>query len=152
MSPMLAHALGLHAQQGSGRAGTVAWAPVSIMKRTNSACAFCAACISALSRDRPTSRPRNAPISVPDEIVDNSPVESAADLREVRQKLAAWQRDWETAYRSGQSDDPILRVTAYVFHRYQIPFEYSQHFLAAMTTDPLRSLNEAPSDSTRVDL
>ena len=27
MSPMLAHALGLHAQQGSGRAGTAAWAP-----------------------------------------------------------------------------------------------------------------------------
>jgi HSP20 family protein len=27
MSPMLAHELGLHAQQGSGRAGTVAWAP-----------------------------------------------------------------------------------------------------------------------------
>ena len=27
LSPMLAHALGLHAQQGSGRAGTAAWAP-----------------------------------------------------------------------------------------------------------------------------
>jgi len=27
MSPMLAHALGLHAQQGSGRAATTAWAP-----------------------------------------------------------------------------------------------------------------------------
>ena len=27
MSPMLAHALGLHAQQGSGRAETTAWAP-----------------------------------------------------------------------------------------------------------------------------
>lgn len=27
MSPMLAHALGLHAQQGSGRADTAAWAP-----------------------------------------------------------------------------------------------------------------------------
>jgi HSP20 family protein len=27
MSPMLAHALGLHAQQGSGRATTMAWAP-----------------------------------------------------------------------------------------------------------------------------
>jgi HSP20 family protein len=27
MSPMLAHALGLHAQQGSGRATTTAWAP-----------------------------------------------------------------------------------------------------------------------------
>src|ERR671919_2328532 len=28
MSPMLAHALGLHAQQGSGRATSMAWAPV----------------------------------------------------------------------------------------------------------------------------
>jgi HSP20 family protein len=27
MSPMLAHALGLHGQQGSGREGTAAWAP-----------------------------------------------------------------------------------------------------------------------------
>ena len=27
MSPMLAHALGLHGQQGSGRAATTAWAP-----------------------------------------------------------------------------------------------------------------------------
>jgi HSP20 family protein len=27
MSPMLAHALGLHAQQGNGRAATTAWAP-----------------------------------------------------------------------------------------------------------------------------
>src|SRR6266511_3360442 len=27
MSPMLAHALGLHAQQGGGRATTTAWAP-----------------------------------------------------------------------------------------------------------------------------
>src|SRR5687767_3672047 len=27
MSPILAHALGLHAQQGSGREGTAAWAP-----------------------------------------------------------------------------------------------------------------------------
>src|SRR5919199_3664002 len=27
LSPMLAHALGLHAQQGSGQAGTAAWAP-----------------------------------------------------------------------------------------------------------------------------
>jgi HSP20 family protein len=27
MSPVLAHALGLHAQQGSGRAATMAWAP-----------------------------------------------------------------------------------------------------------------------------
>src|SRR5918995_6826970 len=27
MSPMLAHALGLHAQQGSGRATSMAWAP-----------------------------------------------------------------------------------------------------------------------------
>ena len=27
MSPMLAHALGLHTQQGNGRTGTTAWAP-----------------------------------------------------------------------------------------------------------------------------
>ena len=74
-------------------------------------------------------------LRVPDEIVDNSPQESAADLCAVKYKLEKWQADWRTAYQRGDSEDDVLRVSAYVFHRYEIPFAYSEHFLQAMTTD-----------------
>lgn len=72
---------------------------------------------------------------VPDEIVDNSPLRDAEDAMQVRQQLNAWQNNWAKAYQTGDSPDPILRVTSYVFHRYKIPYEYSEHFLAAMLTD-----------------
>ncbi|MBV9865134.1 MAG: phytoene/squalene synthase family protein [Abitibacteriaceae bacterium] len=72
---------------------------------------------------------------VPDEIVDTSPLRDAEDAMQVKQQLNAWQSNWATAYQTGDSPDPILRVTSYVFHRYQIPYEYSEHFLAAMLTD-----------------
>jgi len=72
---------------------------------------------------------------VPDEIVDSSPLHDVEDVLDVTRRLAAWSKNWETAYRSGDSADPILRVTSYVFHRYNIPYEYSEHFLDAMLTD-----------------
>src|SRR4028118_681892 len=58
---------------------------------------------------------------VPDEIVDNSPIENDDDLRRVKAELEAWRERWRDAYQTQKSDDPILRVTTYVFHRYQIP-------------------------------
>jgi len=76
---------------------------------------------------------------VPDEIVDNSPQNTADDLLAVTAKLAAWRRDWALAYKAGDSSDPILRVTSYVFHRYKIPFEYSECFLEAMLTDLVKT-------------
>jgi phytoene synthase len=72
---------------------------------------------------------------VPDEIVDNEPQDTPEDIARVKEKLAAWQRDWRTAYETRSSEDPVLRVTSYVFHHYKIPFSYSDDFLRAMTTD-----------------
>ncbi len=72
---------------------------------------------------------------VPDEIVDNSPINSADDLLRVKAEIAQWRDKWRTAYETQTSDDPILRVTTYVFHRYNIPYEYSEAFLAAMVQD-----------------
>jgi phytoene synthase len=74
-------------------------------------------------------------LRVPDEIVDNSPQETAADLSAIQRKLEKWQCDWRTAYQRGDSEDDVLRVSAYVFHRYKIPFDTSEHFLGAMTMD-----------------
>jgi phytoene synthase len=72
---------------------------------------------------------------VPDEIVDNTPQHDTADVLSVARKLADWRNQWEDAYRSGDSPDPVLRVTSYVFHRYAIPYCYSESFLDAMLTD-----------------
>jgi phytoene synthase len=72
---------------------------------------------------------------VPDEIVDNSEIANEADLERVKNELAAWRAQWKSAYESGKSDDAVLRVTAHVFHKYNIPYEYSQAFLDAMTQD-----------------
>jgi len=72
---------------------------------------------------------------VPDEIVDNSPQKTDADVARVTEKLQAWRDQWQVAHETQKSDDPILRVASYVFHRYNIPFEYSEAFLDAMTSD-----------------
>jgi phytoene synthase len=72
---------------------------------------------------------------VPDEIVDNSPMRDDAEVAAVKHKLDEWQDNWSKAYRDGDSADPILHVTSYVFHKYSIPYGYSEAFLAAMITD-----------------
>lgn len=72
---------------------------------------------------------------VPDEIVDNSPINNAADLARVKKELGAWRDKWRLAYNTTTSDDPILHVTTYVFHKYKIPYQYSEDFLDAMTLD-----------------
>ena len=67
---------------------------------------------------------------VPDEIVDNSSSE-----KEAKQQLDAWCKEWEQAYQTGEAEHPVLRITAYTFHHYQIPYHYSQSFLNAMRRD-----------------
>jgi 15-cis-phytoene synthase len=68
---------------------------------------------------------------VPDEFVDNP---TAADSG--RRQLERWRSDWERTYQSGGSgDDPVLRATAHVFQKYQIPYGYSESFLDAMERD-----------------
>jgi phytoene synthase len=66
---------------------------------------------------------------VPDEFVDNGAPDQAQQL------LENWRTDWHKAYQSGTSTDPVLRLNAEVFHRYQIPFAYSESFLEAMFRD-----------------
>lgn len=65
---------------------------------------------------------------VPDEIVDNP-------TGNPRQQLKAWIKDWQKAYRTGQSNHPVLRATASIFHTYHIPYKYSTAFLKAMLMD-----------------
>ncbi|MCX6367513.1 MAG: phytoene/squalene synthase family protein [Armatimonadetes bacterium] len=66
---------------------------------------------------------------VPDEFVDNGAPEQAQQL------LENWRSDWQKAYQLRDSSDPVLRLNAQVFHRYQIPYDYSETFLAAMFRD-----------------
>ncbi len=65
---------------------------------------------------------------VPDEIVDAAAPQSVEDALQVQKQLDDWENSWAQAYANGTSDDPILRVTSWVFHRYQIPFDYSTRF------------------------
>jgi 15-cis-phytoene synthase len=72
---------------------------------------------------------------VPDEIVDNSPIETPEDLARVKREMDAWRDKWREAYQTQKSDDAVLRVASYVFHNYNIPYEYSEEFLRAMIQD-----------------
>jgi phytoene synthase len=72
---------------------------------------------------------------VPDEIVDGLPLRDEGEVSAARRKLCDWHKEWERSYRRGDSADPILRAASHTFHRYGIPYEYGEHFLAAMMTD-----------------
>ena len=72
---------------------------------------------------------------VPDEIVDSAAPQCVEDALRVQKQLGEWEKSWRAAYESGTSDDAILRVTTWVFHRYEIPFHYSEAFLKAMRSD-----------------
>ena len=52
-----------------------------------------------------------------------------------RRALEDWRDGWRRAYRTGEAEHPVLRATAHVFHRYEIPYEYSESFLDAMFRD-----------------
>jgi phytoene synthase len=72
---------------------------------------------------------------VPDEIVDSLPQNTPEQIEIVKQQLTQYSDDWREAYQTRKSDDPVLRVASHVFHRYEIPYEYSDEFLRAMMTD-----------------
>lgn len=84
---------------------------------------------------------------VPDEMVDNPNLSLrearsnnvAISSQEVQQTLQNWQKKWQHAYNTGESDEPVLRATAHVFHKYKIPYEYSESFLSAMIQDTEKS-------------
>lgn len=72
---------------------------------------------------------------VPDEIVDSLPRNSPEQIARVKDELAAWRTNWNAALESGTSHEPVLRVAAHVFRRYEIPVSYADAFLDAMTQD-----------------
>ncbi|PQV64707.1 phytoene synthase [Abditibacterium utsteinense] len=74
-------------------------------------------------------------VRLPDEIVDNSPQETPEDLQKVNQDLREFGDEWRLAYQSGESKNPILQLTAQTWHKYQIPYSYSEDFLRAMMQD-----------------
>lgn len=69
---------------------------------------------------------------IPDEMVDGQSDKASAQVRE---ELMRWQADWRRVYEGEETTEPILRAAAWVFHAYQIPFEYSESFFAAMIQD-----------------
>lgn len=79
---------------------------------------------------------------IPDEIVDT---EAGA---EKGARLLAWRMAWKEAYATGDSEDPVLFATAWVFRRFSIPFEYSEAFLQAMEQD-LEKIRYANYDELR---
>lgn len=67
-----------------------------------------------------------------DEIVD-SPQNKNADA--IQQELQSFKEQWQQAYYGGESENPVLRATSYMFKKYTIPLEYSVLFLDAMHQD-----------------
>ncbi len=74
-------------------------------------------------------------VRLPDEIVDNSPSETPEDLANVHRELKEFGDQWRRAYKSGESQNPILQLTAQTWHKYGIPYAYSEDFLRAMMQD-----------------
>lgn len=72
---------------------------------------------------------------LPDEIVDNPKTDRPQD--ELEAFRALWRRAYEDASCLTESTDvhAVLRATVDTFHRFDIPFEYSESFLAAMIQD-----------------
>lgn len=66
---------------------------------------------------------------VPDEIVDNG------DGKDAEKNLKNWIANWQMAYKYKKHDDPVLNASSWVFHEFNIPYEYSESFLNAMLMD-----------------
>lgn len=69
---------------------------------------------------------------VPDEIVDNAVSKNDG---QILAELEDWENAWTQAYAGTNSEYPILNLTAEVFKRYNIPYQYSLDFLKAMKQD-----------------
>lgn len=69
---------------------------------------------------------------IPDEIVDNS-ISHKKDT--ILYELEEWESIWISAYSGEQTKYPTLNMTAEVFHKYNIPYQYSIDFLRAMKQD-----------------
>lgn len=74
-------------------------------------------------------------VRLPDEIVDNSPQATPADIEAIKVKINEFRDDWHAAYCTGQSSSKVLRLAAQTWHEYNIPYDYSLSFLDAMLMD-----------------
>ena len=68
----------------------------------------------------------------PDEIVDDPRGKSET---EINNSLLAWRDDWRRAWRDKTSGEPILLAAAWAFREFNIPYQLSEDFLAAMIQD-----------------
>jgi len=73
-------------------------------------------------------------VRIPDEYVDNP--EKNTDPKE---KIRAWQNEWNTTYHTGIGAEPLLEATREVFMTYSIPFELSIKFTDAMLQDLVKA-------------
>jgi len=73
-------------------------------------------------------------VRIPDEYVDNP--EKNTDPKE---KIRAWQNEWNTTYHTGKGTEPLLEATREVFMTYSIPFELSIKFTDAMLQDLVKA-------------
>ena len=74
---------------------------------------------------------------LPDEYIDTTYKD---DKELALQSLNQWKENWRKCYNSesvsAEGDElKVLRASRYVFHKYQIPFKYSDAFLKAMIQD-----------------
>jgi phytoene synthase len=70
-----------------------------------------------------------------DDIVDAPDVRTTSGRDRAERELDAFEEKWRGAIRHGESADPVLNATAWVIHRYAIPLEYADCFLASMRMD-----------------
>ena len=75
-------------------------------------------------------------VRIPDEIVDNA---EEKGIENAEEKLADYEAQWATAYANHTNDSENMRTVAKIFRDYDIPYEYSAMFLAAMRTDLTKS-------------
>jgi len=69
---------------------------------------------------------------IPDEIVDNAINQNP---EAILQELEDWEAMWHQAYAGDKTKYPVLNITAEVFRKYEIPYQYSLDFLTAMKQD-----------------
>lgn len=69
---------------------------------------------------------------IPDEIVDNAINQNP---EAILQELEDWEAMWHQAYVGDKTKYPVLNITAEVFRKYEIPYQYSLDFLTAMKQD-----------------
>ncbi len=69
---------------------------------------------------------------VPDEIVDQL---AGKSTEEAERALQRWCDAWRAVRAGGPTDDPVLRLSHWVFERYAIPNEYAEAFFVSMRQD-----------------